>query len=93
MTPVAEVSFTTALARFVTAPACTVPATTVHDALEEVFRENPRLRGYVLDDQGRLRKHVMVFVDGEPIADRERLADRLDAGAKVVVMQALSGGG
>jgi molybdopterin synthase sulfur carrier subunit len=90
---VAEVSFTTALERFVSAPACTVLATTVRDALEEVFRENPRLRGYVLDDQGRLRKHVMVFVDGEPVADRDRLADRLDAGAKVVVMQALSGGG
>lgn len=89
----AEVRFTTALERFVSAPVCTVPASTVRDALEEVFRENPRLRGYVLDDQGHLRKHVMVFVDGEPIVDRDRLADRLGAGAKVVVMQALSGGG
>lgn len=88
-----EVAFTAALERFLSAPAARVAGATVRDALEEVFRGNPRLRGYVLDDQGRLRKHVVVFVDGEPVADRDGLADPLSPAAKVFVMQALSGGG
>ncbi len=88
-----EVSFTNALARFVSAPASRVAGATVRAALDEVFRENPRLRGYVLDEQGRLRRHVVVFVDGEPVADRDGLTDPLAPGARVFVMQALSGGG
>ncbi len=88
-----EVSFTAALERFVTAPTSRVSGATVRAALEEVFRGNPRLRGYVLDDQGRLRRHVVVFVDGEPVSDREGLGDGIGPGAKVFVMQALSGGG
>jgi hypothetical protein len=52
----------------------------------------PRLRGYVLDDQGALRHHMMVFVDGEPIRDRARLSDLVRPTSEVYVMQALSGG-
>jgi sulfur-carrier protein len=90
---VAHVTFTAALARHLAAPPVEVGASTVREALDQVFRGNPRLRGYVLDDQGRLRKHVAVFVDGEPVADRDGLTDRLGPAAKVFVMQALSGGG
>ena len=86
------VSFTRALERHVAAPPTPVAGATVRDALEEVFRGNPRLRGYVLDDQGRLRRHVVVFVDGEMVADRERLSDPVRAASSVLVMQALSGG-
>jgi sulfur-carrier protein len=89
---VPEVAFTAALERHLAAPAAKVSGATVREALEEVFRGNPRLRGYVLDDQGRLRKHVVVFVDGEPVGDRDGLSDRLSPAAKVFVMQALSGG-
>lgn len=89
---VPHVTFTAALERHLSAPAAKVSGSTVREALEEVFRGNPRLRGYVLDDQGRLRKHVVVFVNGEPVADRDGLADRVGAAARVFVMQALSGG-
>jgi sulfur-carrier protein len=36
---------------------------TVQEALDRVFAENPLLRSYLLDDQGRLRQHVNVFVN------------------------------
>jgi hypothetical protein len=88
----AQVTFTSALQRHVPAGARSVPATTVRQALEEVFREEPRLRGYVLDDQGRLRRHVHVFVDGVLVADRERLSDPVGPASELHVMQALSGG-
>ena len=64
----------------------------LRDALDQVFGENPQLRGYVLDDQGRLRKHVVVFVDGRQVTDREGLSDAVGEASEVFVMQALSGG-
>ena len=60
--------------------------------LGAVFAQNPRLRGYVLDDQGALRRHMMVFVDGQQIRDREALSDAVGPASEVYVMQALSGG-
>ncbi len=73
-----RVSFTRSLERHLAAPDCEVRGKTVREALDEVFSDNPRLRGYVLDDQGRLRQHVVVFVDGQMIADREGLSDPVE---------------
>jgi sulfur carrier protein ThiS len=69
-----------------------VAGSTVREALEAVFARNPRLRGYLLDDQGALRRHVVVFVAGEPVIDRERLSDKVSKEAEISVLQALSGG-
>lgn len=88
----AKVVFTANLQRHVECPPVAVPASTVHDALSQVFDSNPRLRGYVVDERGALRKHMSVFVDGELIKDRVRLSDPLTAESEVYVMQALSGG-
>jgi len=64
----------------------------VREALDAVFEAHPRLRGYVLDDQSRLRKHVVVFVNGDMVRDRDGLSDPVAADAELFVMQALSGG-
>ena len=87
-----RVCFTPNLERHVTAGPAEVGGATVREALEAVFRDNPRLRSYVLDDQGRLRRHVMVFVDGEQVHDRDRLGDAVGPSSELFVMQALSGG-
>lgn len=65
---------------------------TVCDVLEDFFRDNEVARGYVLDDQGALRRHMNIFVNGEPIADRTSLSDPVSDQDEVFVMQALSGG-
>ena len=89
----AEVSFTPQLKRFLDVPACVrTDATTLRAALERAFAENPRLRGYVLDDQGHLRANVVVFIDGRRSTDRIALAEPLAPTSRVLVMQALSGG-
>jgi hypothetical protein len=88
----AEVTFTSALQRHLSVPPRCVEAGTVREALDEVFRENPLLRGYVLDDQGRLRRHVHVFVDGQLVGDRDRLSDPVGPASELHVIQALSGG-
>lgn len=88
----ATVVFTQNLRRHVDCPTETVDGPTVRAVLDAVFTTNPRLRGYVLDDQGTLRHHMMVFIDGEPITDRRELSDPVRATSEVYVMQALSGG-
>jgi sulfur-carrier protein len=88
----AKVSFTSALQRFLPAPSAQVEGTTVGDALAVVFVSRPALRGYVLDDQGALRRHVAVYVNGEPVRDRVRLSDAVGAHDEIYVFQALSGG-
>jgi len=73
-------------------PPSTVNGTTVAMALDEVFADRPALRAYVLDDQGCLRQHVVIFVDGRQIGDRVNLSDPVQAESEVYIMQALSGG-
>jgi hypothetical protein len=87
-----RVVFTPNLQRHVTCPAVEVPGSTVREALDAAFAGNPRARGYVLDDQGSLRKHMLVFVNGEQVQDRAGLSDAVPPGAEVFVLQALSGG-
>ncbi len=86
------VQFTANLARQASAPTCEVAGSTVRKALDAVFTQHPLLRGYVLDDQAELRKHVVVFVDGTAIADRKKLTDSVSEKSEIFVMQALSGG-
>lgn len=87
-----RVSFTPNLERHVDAPSVEASGSTVAEALNEVFSTNPRLRSYVLDDQGRLRQHVAVFVNGDLIQDRHHLTDPVEKSDELFVMQALSGG-
>ncbi|MEW5978893.1 MAG: MoaD/ThiS family protein [Acidobacteriota bacterium] len=87
-----KVQFTSHLQRFLDCPPAEVRGATVLQVLEDVFSFNPRLRGYLLDDQGHLRQHVVIFVDGEPIVDRARLSDSVGVSSEIYVMQALSGG-
>jgi hypothetical protein len=62
------------------------------EMLDALHPRYPRLKDYVLDDQGRLRKHVAIFIDGV-MAPRERALTRpLDGSSHVYVFQALSGG-
>jgi len=86
------VSFTSALQRFLAAPSAEVEAATAGEALAAVFALRPALRGYVLDDQGALRRHVAVYINGRPLADRRYLSDAVGRRDEIYVFQALSGG-
>ena len=87
-----RIVFTPQLRRFTSAPEVDSHAPTLRGALEDAFEINPRLRGYVLDDQGHLRANVVVFIDGRRSTDRVELIEPLAAGCTVHVLQALSGG-
>ena len=87
-----QVKFTQHLQRHLAAPPVDVPGNTVREVLDNAIGHNPHLRSYVLDDQGRLRKHVVVFVDGQMVEDRDELTDGVEPASELLVMQALSGG-
>ncbi|MET0903143.1 MAG: MoaD/ThiS family protein [Acidimicrobiales bacterium] len=62
---------------------------TLDDVLLDLDRQFPGLRFRVVDEQGRLRRHVNIWIDGERVRD---LAAALDGVREIVIMQALSGG-
>ena len=87
-----RVLFTSNLQRHVACPDSVVDGATVAQALAVVFAASPQVRDYVLDEQGHVRKHVHIYVDGRRIGDREALTDAVDAESEICVLQALSGG-
>ena len=90
--PMAKVVFTPNVQRHVGCPTAEASGTTVREVLDKVFADNPQARGYVLDDQSALRRHMAIFVDGRIIRDRARLADPVTDASTIHVFQALSGG-
>lgn len=88
----ALVSFTPNIQRHVACQDVQAPGATLRDVLDHVFAANPRARSYVLDDQAALRRHMVIFIDGEIASDRIRLSDPVGPSSEVYVFQALSGG-
>ena len=88
----AVVYFTSHLQSFVNCEPVEIAGETVGAALTAALAGREQLRSYVLDEQGRLRRHVMVFVDGQMVVDRVGLSDAVRTDSEVYVMQALSGG-
>lgn len=88
----ARLIFTQQLARFTAVPQVETGADCLRAALEAAFDDHPRLRSYILDEQGHLRDNVAVFIDGRCCAERIALTDRLAPDSTVYILQALSGG-
>jgi hypothetical protein len=87
-----QIRFTQAIQRHVACPPGKVEGASLRQVLDAYFGGNPMARGYVLDDQGALRKHMAIFINGQPVQDRTKLADAVPADGTVDVVQALSGG-
>lgn len=88
----ATVSFTEHLRDHAPDEPLSASGETVGVVLTAALAGRDRLRSYVLDEHGRLRRHVAIFVDGRLIADRVGMSDTVGADSEVFVAQALSGG-
>jgi len=69
-----------------------VAAATVAEVVDALDDLHPGIRHYVVDERGRLRKHVNIFVGDAMISDREMLSDSVGEDDEIYIMQALSGG-
>ena len=87
----AKVFFTSHLRHVAPGEGAETSAATVGDAMRDVFARYPTARGYVLDDQDRVRLHIAVFVDGVQVR-KGILEFPLKADSELYIMQALSGG-
>jgi hypothetical protein len=88
----ATVRFTKNIQRHVECPPRDVSGGTLRAVLDAYFDENDKARGYVLDEAGRIRRHMVVFIDGEMVRDRDGLSDPTGPNAVIDIIQALSGG-
>lgn len=89
----AVVRFTKALKRFFpTLGEHVTQAKSLKEALQEINMVYPGIGQYILDEQGSLRKHVNIFIDGDMILDRMSLGDSFQEQSEIYIIQALSGG-
>ena len=87
------VKFTYALKRFFPGLKDT-PAKGVilSNILEEIEASYPGINSYILDEQGNLRRHVNIFINGTMIPDRTKLNNEVGEKSEIYIIQALSGG-
>ena len=89
----AVVRFTKALKRFFPSLGeYNSNANTLSAVLNEINDRHPGIINYILDEQGSLRKHVNIFINGDMINDRTSLSDPFEANDEIYIIQALSGG-
>jgi sulfur carrier protein ThiS len=89
---VATISFTAHLRKVAPPGTTKVAADNLGDALDQIFVKAPKLRGYVVDEQNRLRRHVVIFLNGARLAPANWSEQVLAVDDDVYVMQALTGG-
>jgi sulfur-carrier protein len=65
---------------------------TLAEVVASLERAHPGLASYLVDERGRVRTHVNVFVGDDLLRDRERTQDPLPRGVTISIFQALSGG-
>ena len=70
----------------------TLEAKTVAEAVQAMERLAPGFAFYVCDERGRLRQHVNIFIGNERVNDRATLSDAVAPDARILILQALSGG-
>ena len=65
---------------------------TLGAALDDLAGRLPQLERRLRDEQGRLRPHVLLFVDGESVRSGAPMETPVRDGAEVFVAPAVSGG-
>ena len=65
---------------------------TVGEALDALGRRSPRALERIVDEQGQVRRHVNVFVNGESIRFQDGLRTPAPEGSTILILAAVSGG-
>lgn len=84
-----QVLIPTSLRSYTRASRVDADGATLGEVLADLDHRFPGLRFRMVDEQGRLRPHMRVFVNGQAVGD---LARPLQPGDDVSIVQALSGG-
>ena len=90
----AKVKFTNLLRRFYPdlKDHIEVQGQKVAEVVESLNQQHPGLKDYLVDEQGKLRQHVNIFIGEELIRDKETLQDEVKDSDEIFILQAISGG-
>jgi molybdopterin converting factor small subunit len=78
-----------ALHSYTTQPWVDAVGETVGEVLDDLERQFPGIRFRMVDEQGRIRRHIRLFYQREMVFD---LTTPLHADGELLIVQALSGG-
>ena len=67
-------------------------AATVGEALDSLWQRHVGLRDRVLNEQGKLRQHVNIFLNDDNVRRRELLDTKLPENCEITILPAVSGG-
>jgi len=65
---------------------------TLAEVIEDLEANHPGLRARLLDDSGKLRRFVNVYVDDDDVRFADGLATSTGEGAKLSIIPAVAGG-
>ena len=69
-----------------------VEATTLQEVLDKLDSRYPGFRASVCDEAGALKRFINVYINGEDVRFLENLSTRVNDGAEVAIVPAISGG-
>ncbi|MBL8707789.1 MAG: MoaD/ThiS family protein [Rhodospirillaceae bacterium] len=87
-----RVAFTSHLRKVAPTGTVEVAGSDLGTALEPIFIQFPKLRLYVVDEQNRLRRHVVIFLNGVRLTAADWPHHPVGEVDEIYVLQALSGG-
>ncbi len=73
-------------------PEAIVHGATVSDALNDAVTQYPALNFHIFDSEGKIRRHINVFVNNRNIRDFSGLKTRLEESDQIILMTSISGG-
>lgn len=88
-----KINFTSALKRFFPGIGETrIKAKNLPELLDKLEKTYPGIKDYIVEEDGSLRQHINIFVEGQLIVDRTFLSDQIQEEDEILIFQALSGG-
>lgn len=88
-----SVSIATPMRRFTGGAAkVAVTGTTLSEALTDLGQQYPDLGGRIVEDDGRIRRFVNIFVNGSNARDLQGESTPVKGGDELTVIPALAGG-
>lgn len=88
----ATIKFTDHLKKHINCQSREFPGNTLSEVLEHLFSDDNQLASYIVNDQGCLRKHILISIDDQLIEDRIHFTDKVEPESVIYILQALSGG-
>ena len=67
-------------------------ATTVGDALNDLWQQHVGLRDRVVNERGELRPHVNIFLNDQNVRRQQMLNTTIDDNCEITILPSVSGG-